>query len=113
MSLAGIRGWIYGLFGVIMLSTLWVTSLSTLSDRASATALLTEAGAHILNPFLVDRGLGLGQDTYAALEAQARAHAVRSPQPTAEIIDFSERTAQVVDQLYDQYADATVRAVGD
>jgi hypothetical protein len=73
MSLAGIRGWVYGVFGVIMLSTLWVTSLTTLSDRANATALLTEAGAHILNPFLVDRSLGLGQDTYAALEAQARA----------------------------------------
>jgi hypothetical protein len=32
------------------------------------------------------------------------------PQPTAEIIDISGR---VTDQLYDQYADAAVRAVGD
>jgi hypothetical protein len=32
------------------------------------------------------------------------------PQPTAEIIDIS---ARVTDQLYDQYADAAVRAVGD
>jgi hypothetical protein len=31
-------------------------------------------------------------------------------QPSAEIIDIS---ARVADQLYDQYADATVRAVGD
>jgi hypothetical protein len=39
---------------------------------------------------------------------QARAHA--SGGPTAEIIDISGR---VGDQLYDQYADAAVRAVGD
>jgi hypothetical protein len=43
--------------------------------------------------------------------AQAReAWAARTPQPTAEIIDISARLG---DQLYDQYADATVRAVGD
>jgi hypothetical protein len=42
---------------------------------------------------------------------QAReAWAARTPQPTAEIIDISARLG---DQLYDQYADATVRAVGD
>ncbi len=32
------------------------------------------------------------------------------PQPTAEIIDIPIR---ITDQLYDQYADAAVRAVGD
>ena len=48
-----------------------------------------------------------------AREARQRARAARSPQPTAEVIDISGRTASVVDQLYDQYADATVRAVGD
>jgi hypothetical protein len=32
------------------------------------------------------------------------------PRPTAEIIDISDR---VGDQLYDQYADAAIRAVGD
>jgi hypothetical protein len=43
--------------------------------------------------------------------AQAReAWAARTPQPTAEIIDISARLG---DQLYDQYADGTVRAVGD
>jgi hypothetical protein len=42
--------------------------------------------------------------------ARARqARAARTPQPTAEVIDISAR----LDQLYDQYADATVRAVGD
>jgi hypothetical protein len=39
-----------------------------------------------------------------------QAWAARTPQPTAEIIDIS---ARLTDQLYDQYADATVRAVGD
>jgi nucleotide-binding universal stress UspA family protein len=54
--------------------------------------------------------------------AQERAHAEAArlrarraweaslPEPTAEIIDIS---ARVTDQLYDQYADAAVRAVGD
>jgi hypothetical protein len=52
----------------------------------------------------------------AARDVWRRAHqaweAEREPatQPTAEIIDISRR---VGDQLYDQYADAAVRAVGD
>ena len=54
------------------------------------------------------------QEQAAQAEA-ARPHARRAreasqPQPTAEIIDIS---ARVTDQLYDQYADAAVRAVGD
>ena len=45
--------------------------------------------------------------------ARRRAHAValaEAAQPSAEIIDISDR---IGDQLYDQYADATIRAVGD
>jgi hypothetical protein len=42
--------------------------------------------------------------------AKARARQAQAPQPTAEIIDISARLG---DQLYDQYADATIRAVGD
>jgi hypothetical protein len=45
--------------------------------------------------------------------AQRRAQVTalaQAAQPSAEIIDISDR---VSDQLYDQYADATVRAVGD
>ncbi len=41
---------------------------------------------------------------------QAEAEAAAEAEPTAEIIDISGR---VGDQLYDQYADAAVRAVGD
>lgn len=53
------------------------------------------------------RGAGLR----AAARQQALADdATASAQPSAEIIDIS---ARVADQLYDQYADATERAVGD
>ena len=48
-----------------------------------------------------------------AREAYAQARAASLPQPAAEVIDISDRTAEAADQLYDQYADATVRAVGD
>jgi hypothetical protein len=44
----------------------------------------------------------------AARTAQAAQAA--ETEPSAEIIDISARRG---DQLYDQYADATVRAVGD
>jgi hypothetical protein len=53
---------------------------------------------------------------YAAGMERARARAAlaaQTPEPEAEIIDISARTAQAKDQLYDQYADAAVRAVGD
>jgi hypothetical protein len=48
----------------------------------------------------------------AARQRAYRARARQAPeeQPSAEIIDIS---ARVGDMLYDQYADATVRAVGD
>ena len=50
----------------------------------------------------------------AQLAARQRAtretQVMAAPEPTAQIIDIS---ARVSDQLYDQYADAAVRAVGD
>lgn len=46
----------------------------------------------------------------AARQRELAAAAERDAQPSAQIIDIS---ARVGDQLYDQYADATVRAVGD
>jgi hypothetical protein len=47
----------------------------------------------------------------AELAARRRARETQAaPEPTAEIIDIS---ARVNDQLYDQYADGAVRAVGD
>lgn len=41
---------------------------------------------------------------------EAERQAAAEPEPTAKVIDIS---ARVGDQLYDQYADAAVRAVGD
>lgn len=47
---------------------------------------------------------------WAAYEREREATWQPDEEPSAEIIDIS---ARVGDQLYDQYADATVRAVGD
>jgi hypothetical protein len=47
---------------------------------------------------------------WAAYERESEATWQPDEEPSAEIIDIS---ARVGDQLYDQYADATVRAVGD
>lgn len=74
MSLSGIRGLIYTLFATILLSTLWVTSLTVLSAPSNATALIADAGADVLNPFLVAHGTGLTHSTYSSLEASAKAH---------------------------------------
>ena len=48
-----------------------------------------------------------------ARERARQAHAVSPPQPTAEIITLSTLASRSEDQLYDQYADAEIRAVGD
>ena len=50
---------------------------------------------------------------YRAWEAQELQRMVRQPEPAAEVIDISDRTPEAEDQLYDQYTDAEVRAVGD
>ncbi|HKS71506.1 MAG TPA: hypothetical protein VJQ45_13865 [Ktedonobacterales bacterium] len=74
LSFKGIQGMVYGLFGALVLSTLWVTSLAILSTRTNAENVLTEAGAQVLNPFMVAHGLGLSEQTYAQLEAGAKAN---------------------------------------
>jgi hypothetical protein len=56
------------------------------------------------------RRLASVQAREARIEAEARRRAAVAAAPVAQIIDISRRVA---DQLYDQYADATVRAVGD
>lgn len=64
------------LFGLALLGTLWVMSLSNLSARPTATAILTDLGAQVLNPYLLTHtnGLfGIGQTQYAALELVAQA----------------------------------------
>ena len=68
--------------------------------RADAEVAERRAAAHAA------RAAQLAARQPAAREAQVSA----APEPTAQIIDIS---ARVSDQLYDQYADAAVRAVGD
>lgn len=72
--MSGLRGFIYTLFGFILLSALWVTSLTFLSARPAATDLLTEAGSSVLNPFLAGRELGVTETGYATLQSSAKAH---------------------------------------
>jgi len=49
-----------------------------------------------------------------ALREQAReAAAVAPPEPAAQVINLSALAAEHGDQLYDQYTDAEIRAVGD
>jgi hypothetical protein len=52
-------------------------------------------------------------DAQAMRERAPEAQAVPAPQPTAEVIDISAMAAPAGDQLYDQYTDAEIRAVGD
>ncbi len=65
------------------------------------------------------RAVARSQAAAAARAAEAARQRAREaaqapmPQPTAEVIDISARTAQAGDQLYDQYEDATARAIGD
>lgn len=72
--MSAIRGTVYTLFAAVLLSALWVTSLTIISGKSTATELVTEAGTQILNPFLVGRGAGLTESNFATLEAGARAN---------------------------------------
>jgi hypothetical protein len=56
------------------------------------------------------RRAGLESRLWAARQREHAAAMELDAEPSAQIIDIS---ARVGDQLYDQYADATVRAVGD
>jgi len=49
----------------------------------------------------------------AARERAREAAQAQMPEPTAEVIDISARAAHSGDQIYDQYEDATARAIGD
>jgi hypothetical protein len=66
--------------------------------RAAAAMRMADAG------HAAPAGAGLADDRFAP------ARPAHQPLPHAEVIDIS---ARVGDQLYDQYADAKLRAVGD
>ena len=72
----GVSGLAHTLFGIVLLGALWVTSLTLLSARPTAVALLTEAGAQTLNPQLVqitNGAIGITPVSYAKLESAAKA----------------------------------------
>ena len=98
----GFRGLVYGLFATIMLSTLWVSSLTLLSTEQHATALLADVGADVLNPFLVSQGIGITPGFYTTLEADAKAHPASAlPIP---FIKVSVKGSEIVGK---SYADGT------
>lgn len=61
-------------FALTLLAALWTTALARISDRTTATNLLTSAGTDLLNPLLLSKGSGLAQSTYQQLEQTAATH---------------------------------------
>ena len=62
------------LLAFALLGALWSTALARLSDRPTATALLTKAGTDLINPILIANGSGMAQGFYQQLQAAAVAH---------------------------------------
>ncbi|HEV2237006.1 MAG TPA: hypothetical protein VGR57_10140 [Ktedonobacterales bacterium] len=69
-----IKGYVIGLLAFVLLGALWTTALTHLSERPTATALLTDIGTELLNPLLVANGSGLAEGTYAGLQSAAQAN---------------------------------------
>ncbi|MDE3228420.1 MAG: hypothetical protein KGO05_00955 [Chloroflexota bacterium] len=61
------------IFGFLLLTALWVTALTSLSMRPSATAIITDLGVDALNPWLVTKGFGVSAAGYVTLEKAATA----------------------------------------
>jgi hypothetical protein len=108
LSLFRGRGSLYGLLGVLVLSTLWVTSLTLLSAPQNATELLTDAGSHVLNPFLTKQGLGLTQQIYDSRKAHLNQQLALTPlnvHMTGKDID-KPTYGEAVQGVYKSIADA-------
>jgi hypothetical protein len=115
-----LRGWILGLLAFTLLGALWTTALSRVSERATATALLTDIGTELLNPLLVANGSGLASGAYAGLEASAQANpnqplAIAFVKPTVlgrEIIgkDFAAGSEVIYHHLAEAYYDGGASA---
>jgi hypothetical protein len=105
--------------GTITGITMWWTIVPPAIMLGLYVLLLREAAqADAENEIRRAEAQAAAEAAHAAAVARARerereALAAQAPQPTAEIIDITARTARDRDQLYDQYADAAVRAVGD
>ena len=103
--------------GTITGITMWWTIVPPAIMLGLYVLLLREAAqADAENEIRRAEAWAAAEAAHAAAVARAReqeALAAQAPQPVAEIIDITARTARDRDQLYDQYADAAVRAVGD
>lgn len=69
-----VRGLVTFLLGLALLGALWEFTLVNLSSQATATGIMTQVGAEVLNPALESSSFGLSQSAYTALEQQAAAH---------------------------------------
>jgi hypothetical protein len=106
--------------GIMLGGFMLVLREAARTDTARARRLAAEARAEVGVGAEVGAEVGARAATGAVRQdavegvvaAEASPAAVAEPEPTwsAEIIDIS---ARLNDQLYDQYADAAVRAVGD
>ncbi|HET9112102.1 MAG TPA: hypothetical protein VFN78_14830 [Ktedonobacterales bacterium] len=67
------RNLAHTIFGFLLLTALWVTALSFLSMRPASTTVMTDLGVDALNPFLVSKGIGISETTYAKLQQAASA----------------------------------------
>jgi hypothetical protein len=74
LATGNFRGLFSLLLGLALIGGLWQTSLSLMSTRATATAIMTDVGVEFINPILENDKLGLSQSAYASLEQQATAH---------------------------------------
>ncbi len=68
-----LRSLAHTIFGFLLLTALWVTALSFLSMRPASTAVITDLGVDVLNPFLVSKHIGLDPAGYARLQQVASA----------------------------------------
>lgn len=93
---------IYTLFAALVLSTLWVSSLTLASTPTNATDLIADAGVSVLNPFLVAQSpklglsLGISESTYASLQAQKTAN-VALPAPFKGTVPSSDIAGKAYD----------------
>ncbi len=63
--------WVAIALALVLLGALWSTALARISDRTTATSLLTRAGTDLINPVLTANDTGLGQTLYQQIEQQA------------------------------------------
>jgi hypothetical protein len=65
--------WVAVALALVLLGALWSTALARISERATATNLLTRAGTDLINPVLIANDTGLGTALYQQIEQQAQA----------------------------------------